>query len=456
MIGPNFKKDPMLAQEIIYKKRQGMALNEKELNFFIAGMLNDSISESQVSAWAMAVYFQGMGAQETAHLTSLLQHSGDTLNWHNFSLNGPVLDKHSTGGVGDKVSMMLAPMMAACGAYVPMISGRGLGHTGGTLDKMDSIPGYQTSPDIETFQKTVSRDGCAIVGQTADLAPADKRLYGIRDITATVESIPLITASILSKKLSAGLDGLILDVKCGNGAFANNHEMANDLAHNIVIVGKSLGLPVSAKITDMSQVLGTTAGNSLEIIEVIEYLTGLHREPRLHQVVMSLCAEMLLLGNLCKTEKEALQKLQQVLDSGLATEYFSKMVASLGGPNDLIENYKNYLTLASLQVPVFAQLDQPMYIEKIDVRALGNIVVELGGGRKVFSDNVNHAVGLSQIKRIGDEVSQNEPLLMLYAQNENDVDKLKPKIQKAFTLTPKKVKQPPLIIGEIQSEKSSG
>lgn len=445
----------MLAQEIIYKKRQGMTLNEEELHFFISGMLNQSISESQVAAWAMAVYFQGMGPGETAQLTTLLQNSGDTLNWQGFNLNGPVLDKHSTGGVGDKVSIMLAPILAACGAYVPMISGRGLGHTGGTLDKMDSIPGYQTSPSVEKFQQIVANCGCAIVGQTQDLAPADKILYGIRDVTATVESIPLITASILSKKLAAGLEGLILDVKCGNGAFANNIEMANDLAQNIVIVGKSLGLPVSAKITDMSQVLGHSAGNSLEIAEVIQYLMGENRHPRLHQIVLSLCAEMLLLGNICQTENEAFSKIETVLESGQALACFSKMVSISGGPEDFVENYQSYLKPSEIEKAIIAPNQDNVRIESIDVRALGNIIVELGGGRKTFSDTIDHSVGLSQIKGIGEEIGHGEPVLMLHARHQNDIDKLETKVLQAFTFTDKDVATPELVLGEILADRTS-
>ena len=288
----------MLAQEVIRTKREGMALSAEEIQFFIKGLVDGSISEGQIAALAMAIFFNGMNQQECVALTRNLQNSGETLKWQHLNLNGPVLDKHSTGGVGDKVSVMLAPMLAACGAFVPMISGRGLGHTGGTLDKMESIPGYNTTPGIEEFQQIVKQTGCSIVGQTAQLAPADKRLYGIRDVTSTVESIPLITASILSKKLSAGLDGLVMDIKTGNGAFAASYTMAKDLALSIIDVGEGLGLPISTLITDMSQVLGPTAGNALEIREVIDYLKGDYQEPRLHKVVVDLGAELLVLSNL--------------------------------------------------------------------------------------------------------------------------------------------------------------
>jgi len=422
----------MLAQEVIRSKREGIPLSTEEINFFIDGMIDTSITESQVSALAMAIFFRGMNREECVALTRSLQNSGTTLQWKEMALNGPVVDKHSTGGVGDKVSIMLAPMLAACGAYVPMISGRGLGHTGGTLDKMDSISGYNTSPNIEQFQSIVAKVGCAIVGQTAELAPADKRLYGIRDVTGTVESIPLITASILSKKLSAGLDGLVMDVKTGSGAFAQSYSMAKDLATNIVEVGEGLGLPISAVITDMSQVLGLTAGNALEIQETLDYLSGKYRDPRLHQITLELGAELLVLGGLFNTLEDAKLKLNQGLDSGLAMEYFARMVYALGGAPDFVEKSDQYLTEASIVVPVYPNIDGLQCISKIDGRALGNAVVELGGGRKRAQDLIDHSVGLSAIKGIGDQISQDEPLLMLHAKTQQDVDKAIARIHKAF------------------------
>ena len=413
----------MLAQEIIHAKREGKPLATGEIEFFISGMLDNSISEAQVAAFAMAVFFQGMRREECVSLTRSLQHSGSTLNWTGSNLNGPIVDKHSTGGVGDKVSIMLAPMLAACGAFVPMISGRGLGHTGGTLDKMDSIPDYNTSPNLNRFQTVVRQTGCAIVGQTAQLAPADKRLYGIRDVTATVESIPLITASILAKKLSAGLDSLVMDVKVGSGAFASDASMAMELATNIVDVGEGLGLPISALITDMSQVLGKTAGNALEIIEVIQYLKGEHRDPRLHQVVIELGAELLHLSGLFDTLTAARLKLNQCLQSGLAAEYFARMVTGLGGPTDFLEKSDQYLAPAPTIVPVFKKSVGEQRIAQIDVRALGNAVVELGGGRKRSQDIIDHSVGLSAIKGCGEKVDCNEPLMMVHAKSQADAER---------------------------------
>lgn len=423
----------MLAQEVIRAKRDGRSLSVDEINFFVDGLVDASITEGQVAAFAMSVFFQGMNRDECVALTRGLQHSGTTLKWANFNLNGPVVDKHSTGGVGDKVSIMLAPMLAACGAYVPMISGRGLGHTGGTLDKMESIAGYNTAPRVDDFQQIVAQVGCAIVGQTTDLAPADKRLYGIRDITATVESIPLITASILSKKLSAGLNGLVMDVKMGSGAFASSYTMAKDLATNIVEVGEGLGLPISALITDMSQVLGQTAGNALEIVETLDYLTGKYRDARLHQVVVELGAELLVLGGLFENLEQARLKLNESLASGAAAECFERMVSALGGPTDLITKSDQYLESASIVVPMYAKVSEPQKIATIDGRILGNVVVELGGGRKSTQDLVDHSVGLSAIKGIGDMVDQNEPLLMIHAKSQADAEQAIERIHQAFT-----------------------
>lgn len=431
----------MLAQEIIRSKRDGCALSTEEIKFFVEGIVDQSISEGQIAALTMATFFNGMNRDECVDLTRNLLNSGHTLNWSKMDLSGPVVDKHSTGGVGDKVSIMLAPMLAACGAHVPMISGRGLGHTGGTLDKMESIPGYNATPDIPQFQEVVAKIGCAIVGQTAELAPADKRLYGIRDVTSTVESIPLITASILSKKLASGLDALVMDVKTGSGAFAASRSMANDLANNIVEVAEGLGLPTSALITDMSQVLGSAAGNSLEIKEVINYLkadSSSVKDCRLHKVVIDLASELLVLSGVCANHDQANSKLEECLASGSAMEYFEKMVAALGGPRDFVDKHEQYLAPATLIIPVYAKEPDLQVITELNVRAIGNAVVELGGGRKRAADPVDHSVGLADIKGIGDQVSKDEPLLMLHARNQQDADLAIQNIRKAITLKPLK------------------
>src|SRR5580698_1691925 len=288
----------ILPQEIIRAKRDGETLSAGEIGDFVAGFSSGAIGEGQIAAFAMAVFFRGMNIDERVHLTRAMMRSGEVLDWSGANLPGPVLDKHSTGGIGDNVSLMLAPMLAACGAFVPMISGRGLGHTGGTLDKLDSIPGYVSQPDLALFKRVVRQAGCAIIGQTADLAPADRRLYAIRDVTATVESVALITASILSKKLAAGLQALVMDVKTGSGAFMPTLAASRELAASIATVATDAGLPTVSLITDMDEPLASAAGNAVEIRNAVDYLTGARRDKRLHRVTMALGLELLALSGL--------------------------------------------------------------------------------------------------------------------------------------------------------------
>ena len=335
-----------LAQEIIRKKRDGAPLSATEIDAFVRGISSNEISDSQIAALAMAVYFQGMDRTERVALTCAMRDSGQVLNWKWFNLPGPVLDKHSTGGVGDVVSLILGPMVAACGGYVPMISGRGLGHTGGTLDKLDAITGYQTNVSVEKFQQVVRDVGVAIIGQTNELAPADRRVYATRDVTATVESIPLIIASILSKKLAAGLDALVMDVKAGSGAFMPTMAKSHELAQGIVDVGKGAGMKTSALITDMNEPLAPCAGNAIEVQCAIDFLTGVSRATRLHDVVIALGVEMLVLSGLAADEAAATQALANSLSRGDAAEVFAKMIAALGGPKALVERPDLYLPVA--------------------------------------------------------------------------------------------------------------
>ena len=408
----------MLPQEIIRKKRDGAALNEDEIAFAVKGIADGGFSEAQVSAFAMAVFFQGMSAAERVAFTRAMTHSGRVLSWDDHALGGPVLDKHSTGGVGDKVSIMLAPIVAACGGVVPMISGRGLGHTGGTLDKMGAIPGYRCDPDIETFQRVTREIGCAIIGQTADLAPADRRLYAVRDVTATVESIPLISASILSKKLAAGLQGLAMDVKTGSGAFMAEPAQARELAETLVSIGQGAGLPITALITDMDSVLGTTAGHTLEIIEALDYLTGKGtRDARLHGVTIALAAEMLLLGKLVPNIEEGRDEAQQALDSGRAVEVFARMVSALGGPADFVEKSDQYLQKAPVVKPVVAK--RTGYVQPMNTRQIGIELIDLGGGRRTTSDALNLAVGFSQFVQAGTKVAKGDTLALVHAADES-------------------------------------
>lgn len=406
----------MLAQEIIRIKRDGASLSEAQIAAFVAGLVDGSWSEGQAAAMAMAVFLNGLNTAETVALTRAMTHSGSTMDWQAEDLDGPMLDKHSTGGVGDKVSLILAPILAACGAYVPMISGRGLGHTGGTLDKMDSIPGYRTAPSNDLLRAAVRGAGCAIVGQTADLAPADRRLYAIRDVTATVESIPLITASILSKKLAAGLQGLVLDVKTGNGAFAASSEMAQTLAQSLVSVANGAGLPTRALITDMNQVLGHSCGNTLEVWEALEFLSGKRREARLLEITSALCAELLVLGKLATDHGDAIARIDRVLDDGSALERFARMVAALGGPADFVERPGQYLVAAPVSRPVPAPREG--WISEVATRDIGLLVIELGGGRRQAADRIDHRVGFSEVLGRGVRVRDGDPLAIVHAANE--------------------------------------
>jgi thymidine phosphorylase len=400
-----------LPQEVIARKRDGEILTAGEIQSFIAGFADGSVSHAQAASFAMAVFFRDMTLTERVALTEAMRDSGTVLDWSD--LDAPAVDKHSTGGVGDNVSLMLGPILAACGVYVPMISGRGLGHTGGTLDKFDSIPGYTTQPDNALFRKVVKAAGVAIIGQTADLAPADKLLYSIRDVTATVESIPLITASILSKKLAAGLGALILDVKTGSGAFMPTPEKSRALAESLVSVANGAGLRTGALITDMNEPLATAAGNALEVRNAVDFLTGKHRDPRLLEVTLALCAAAL---ELTGYKVDARKASEEALNSGKATEHFSKMVALLGGPKDFVERMDQHLKPA----PIVREILAPAAgtIAEIDTRGVGMAVVALGGGRRLPTDKIDHAVGFDRLLGLGAKVDAKTPLAVIHARDE--------------------------------------
>ena len=436
-----------LPQETIRRKRDGRELAEAEIAEFVAGLSAGTIGEGQAGAFAMAVFLRGLTRRETVALTRAMTRSGEVLTWPD--LPGPVLDKHSTGGVGDKVSLVLAPLVAACGGFVPMISGRGLGHTGGTLDKLGAIPGYQTQPNTDRFRAVVGEAGCAIIGQTARLAPADGRLYAIRDVTATVESIPLITASILAKKLAAGLDGLAMDVKIGSGAFMTQADAARDLAHSLVEVATGAELPTTALITDMNEVLGTTAGNALEIGEAIDYLTGASREARLDAVTMALGAEMLLLGRLAGDPAEARARLSAALASGAAAERFARMVAALGGPVDLLEHPERHLARAPVVQPALPAA--PGFVQRIDVRRLGLAIVALGGGRARIEDVVDPGVGLAAVAGLGAPVGPGDPLAVVHARSQDSAATAASEIAGAFIVGPTPPPPAAALLGRIEA-----
>lgn len=434
----------MLAQEIIRRKRDGAELTAQEVAQATRGITDGTWSEGQVAAFAMAVFFRGMTMAERIALTRGMTESGRVMTWGDLNLPGPVLDKHSSGGVGDKVSLMLAPIVAACGGFVPMISGRGLGHTGGTLDKLDSIPGYRSTPENDLFRRTVREAGCAIIGQTDDLAPADRRLYAIRDVTATVESIPLITASILSKKLAAGLEGLAMDIKTGSGAFAASMTMAEELAESIATVATGAGLPTTALITDMDQVLGRTAGNALEVQEAVDYLKDPAKaEPRLHAVTMALAAEMLLLGRLAPDTGAGKAKAEAALRSGQAAEIFGRMVTALGGPADFLRDPMRHLPAAPVIRPCPAQ--RSGFVAAMDTRGIGIAVIELGGGRRRASDAIDHAVGFTGICAVGTRVEEGQPLAMVHARSAEAAAAAIAALQKHIRLAPEPPRDGPII-----------
>jgi thymidine phosphorylase len=436
-----------LPQEIIRAKRDGSRLTDTEIEQFVVGLTDGSIGDGQAAAFAMAVYFQGMDTDERVALTRAMSQSGSTMQWDRADLHGPVIDKHSTGGVGDKVSLMLAPLVAVCGGHVPMISGRGLGHTGGTLDKLESIPGYRTKPDNDLFHTVVATVGCAIIGQTSDLAPADGRLYAIRDVTATVESIPLITASILAKKLAAGLDALVMDVKFGSGAFMPDLGHAEELAHSVVSVARSAGLVTSALLTDMNQVLGHTVGNALEVREAIDWLVGTSNDDRLTEIVLALGAEMLVLGGLDVDIASATARLVDARGTGAAAERFQQMVTALGGPVDLLTNPGAHLPVA----PVTMRVD-PLhngYVQSVDTRSVGLTVVALGGGRIRVEDSVDHAVGLTEVIGPGEFVDRERPLAVVHARNDSEAKAAADALRSACSIGDERPAPQPVVASRI-------
>ena len=424
----------MLAQEIIRRKRNKETLSAAEIKEFVEGLSCGKVADAQVAAMTMAIFLNGLNADETVALTLAMRDSGNVLNWQGF--DKPIVDKHSSGGVGDKVSLMLAPILAACDVYVPMIAGRGLGHTGGTIDKLEAIPNYNTAADNDLFKHTVKNVGCAIIGQTGNLAPADKKIYAIRDVCATVESIPLITASILSKKLAAGLQYLVMDLKCGNGAFMSSFEDAKALAQSIVTVANDAGCKTSAVLTDMNQVLGYSAGNAVEVREALNYLQNKSVNSRLDIIIKTLCTRLLCQCGRCASVDKAQKLIGNVLASGAALEKFAKMVAALGGPHDFCEKADAYLPQAAHTKPIFAP--QAGYVAAMDTRAIGISIIKLKGGRSVPDEKLDLATGYTEFVQIGDYVDEKTPLALVHYQNEAQFIAAEQDIRQAITITNEK------------------
>ncbi|MDO5529315.1 MAG: thymidine phosphorylase [Paracoccus sp. (in: a-proteobacteria)] len=429
------------ARRIIADLREGRGLAPADAVWIARGLADGAVDDAQAGAFAMAVLLCGLDGAGRVALTEAMRDSGAVLSW---DLPGPVVDKHSTGGVGDSVSLLLAPALAACGAYVPMISGRGLGHTGGTLDKMEAIPGYRTDIDRDTLERVLREAGCAIIGATADIAPADRRLYAIRDVTATVESIDLITASILSKKLAAGLGALVLDVKCGSGAFMSTEAEARALAEALVETANGAGCRTAALVTDMNSPLGRTAGNAVEVAEIIALLTDPQDCPLL-DVTISLGAKALLLAELEGNPAAAANKIRAAITSGRAAEHFTRMVRALGGPPDLLERPDRHLRIApAAPLPKLRH----RFVRAIDTRRLGELVVRMGGGRLRSGDRVNHAVGLSHLPRVGDDLNA-APTPLIHAADPAETEHFAREWAACYETTPGPVPAKRLIIGEI-------
>ena len=435
----------MDARAIIAKIRDGQVPDADELRWFAAGLASGAVSDAQGGAFAMAVMLKGLGEAGRVALTQAMRDSGQVLHW---DMPGPVIDKHSTGGIGDCVSLLLAPALAACGGYVPMISGRGLGHTGGTLDKLESIPGFRTGLSEDQLRRQLKVIRCAIVSASAEIAPADRRLYAIRDVSGTVESIDLITASILSKKLAAGLEALVLDVKCGSGAFMKTLEDAEALARALVSTAQGAGCMTAALITDMSQPLATAAGNALEVIEVMETLTGTSVNTALWEITMALGGEALALGGLAADPADGAARIEQALESGAAAEWFGRMVTAQGGPADFVERWPDRLPAATVIRDVPSR--NAGLVQAIDGQMLGLVVVRLGGGRQREGDKINPSVGLSDLAGIGESIGAGDPLCMVHAPTEALADDAIAAVQAAYRLASDKPQQPDLILKRIE------
>jgi thymidine phosphorylase len=435
------------APELILKKRDGHALDREELSSLVAGICDRSVTDAQLAAFAMATWFRGMASTEQTALTLAMRDSGRVLEWP--AVDGPLVDKHSTGGVGDMVSLVLGPILAACGAFVPMISGRGLGHTGGTLDKLESIPGFRTDLAIDRFQKLVREHGVAIVGQSSELVPADRRLYAVRNETSTVDSIPLIISSILSKKLAEGLDALVMDIKFGSGAFMADPDEALGLAREICSVSTATGLPCHALITDMNQPLAWSAGNALEVREVIGFLRGDARHGRLLTVVLDLATELMQMSGLAPNREEGWAAALAALDSGRAAERFAAMVASQGGPANILEEADTILPAADVVRPVFAERDG--FINRIDTRSIGTAVVKMGGGRRRTVDTIDPSVGLSALAALGQRIQRREPLAVAHASSEEAWEQAAETVRSAMNIG---AKQP--VIGPVVHSRVTG
>lgn len=446
--GPPYAFHIMIPQWIIERKRDGQALSEEDISFFIEGYVKGRIPDYQMSALAMAITLKGMSLDETVALTSVMWRSG--LSIDTSRIDGPKIDKHSTGGIGDKISLALAPLAACCGVVVPMIAGRGLEITGGTLDKLESIPGYRTGLNEEEFVRVLQTCGCSIIGQTRNVAPADKKLYALRDVTGTVPSIPLTVSSILSKKLAEGIDGLVLDVKWGVGAFMKTLEDAEALARGLIDVGRRMNLRVSALITDMNQPLGRAVGNALEVMEVIDILKG-HGPDDSFELTKELCSRMMMLADQAMDRKAMFDRIQAGIGSGQAFDRFRKMVQMHGGDVGVLD-CPDRLCKAPIQEPV--QSPREGFIQFVNAESIGRACMVLGTGRIKVDDSIDHAVGVAGLKKVGERVKSGEPLAVIHAGARDKFEEAKPLVAQAFKCSESPVEAPPLVCKELACAES--
>ena len=440
----------MRPQDVIRKKRDGLNLTGDEIEFFIDGVTRGTIADYQISALLMAIFLNGMNETEQAQLTQAMLHSGSTLDFS--SIQKPKADKHSTGGVGDKTSLLIAPMVAACGVCVPMISGRGLGHTGGTLDKLESIPGYRVDLSASEFERVLIDVGYAMSGQTAELAPADKKMYALRDATATVEAIPLIVASIISKKGAAGLEAMVIDVKFGSGAFMREDDQARALAHALVKTGNSCGIRTRALLTDMNQPLGQAVGNSIEVKECIELLRG-EADERAQPVLdlsIELSAHMLVLSHVDSDIDAARTRLRNIVSSGEALERFRRNVEAQGGDPRVCDDPVNILPLVTQTFRV--ESPRSGFITKVNTAEIGYAIASIGGGRVRIDDAIDPSVGFIADVRIGDQVGDEVSLGTIYCSDDTKAREAAARIQAAYEVGDQPVNELPQLIKEVINE----
>ncbi len=437
--------------EFIRRKRNDEPLAPADIREFVEGIGNGTVSEGQIAAFAMAAFLNGMSSAETAALTLAMRDSGDVIDWADTAIaSSVIIDKHSSGGTGDeKVSLILAPLVAACGVHIPMISARGLGHTGGEVDLMEAIPGCDIAPPADVFKRAVETAGAAVIGPTGRLAPADAAIYYVRDVTATVESVPLITSSILSKKLAAGISGLVMSVNFGSGAFMPTIADAEQLSSSLIAVARQAGLPMVTLIADMDEVMGDSVGSRLQVLEAIRFLDGTHRDPRMLTLVMALAAEILLLANLVADERQARQMLQQHLDNGAALQRFGKMVASLGGPSDLVDGPERYLETAPYVMPVTAATAG--YITKVDAFQIGLAMVGLGAGRRLPTDSIDHGVGVTGMRHLGDAIVAGDALCLVHARDAIAYEAAADAIRGAITITADRPAENAVVTGRMST-----